>query len=202
MQAARELYTVVVESRRGALLHKHRRAAGLILLLLVALCFYCPFHYDYFSEPVVARNNRNQRNKYGDNGVQRLPDVIIVGVMKAGTRAAINLLQRHPDIEIAKGEGKFFNQESAYRKGLAFYRSIMPFVKKTPYRVLIEKCPDYFEAPAAPERMRAMNASAKIVVVLRDPIRRAQSDYARTQLAARTKRHINIDWISFEVLDT
>ena len=181
-------------------LRHHRRLLCLLLILFASVLLYSVTTWQRFrSQPVIANRNKNQLNRYGDNGIQRLPDVIIVGVMKAGTRATINYLKHHPDVNVAKGEGNFFSQEAAYRRGLDFYRSIMPYVPKTKYSVVMEKCPNYFEPTYVPERIKSMNSSVKIVVVVRDPVKRAQSDYARTQRAARERLGLNIDWISFEV---
>ena len=38
------------------------------------------------------------RNEYGEQGEQRLPHAIVIGVRKAGTRAILSYLKRHPDI--------------------------------------------------------------------------------------------------------
>ena len=179
---------------------QHRRLVFLYSALVLSLVLYSLSRWQGYLAPlIVLEKNKSPYNRYGDNGVQRLPDVIIVGVMKAGTFATLHHLSGHPDVEVAADEGNFFSQEAAYRRGLDFYRSIMPYVPKTKYTVVAESCPNYFEPTYVPERIKSMNSSVKIVVVVRDPVKRAQSDYARTQRAARERLGLNIDWISFEV---
>jgi len=49
--------------------------------------------------------------------------------------------------------------------------------------VIVEKTPSYFVTHSSPERVRAMNSSIKILLVVRDPVTRLLSDYS--QLAAK-----------------
>ena len=167
-------------------------------VILTALCLLVVRHWHY-RDPYVSKKNMSPRNRYGDKGVQRLPHVIIPGVMKSGTRATINFLEMHPDISIAAGEVRFFNTDAAYRRGLAFYRQQMPFTNSSKSgHITIEKSPEYFEDYHTPERIRAMNSSIKIVIVMREPITRAVSDYSRTIRALATYG-LDFSFVSFEV---
>jgi len=54
----------------------------------------------------------------------RLPDFIIGGAPRAGTTWLYELLDRHPDVYMAKPlkpEPKFFLRDEVYAKGLAHY---------------------------------------------------------------------------------
>lgn len=51
---------------------------------------------------------------------RRLPDAIIIGVKKGGTRALLEFLKVHPDIRAPGPEIHFFDRQ--YRKGLDWYR--------------------------------------------------------------------------------
>ena len=171
----------------------------LITFFLIILLFTCAVKERYYREPFVSKGNISPSNPYGDKGVQRLPHVIIPGIMKSGTRATINFLKMHPDICIASGEVRFFNTNAAYRKGLSFYRQQMPFSNGHNKRqITIEKSPEYFEDYHTPERIKAMNSSIKIVIVMRDPITRAVSDYSRTIRALATYG-LDFSFVSFEV---
>ena len=71
-------------------------------------------------QPIVSENQSLDNipqpvNKTGY--IKRLPQCIIVGVRKAGTRALKDFLSVHPDIVVAKGEPHFFNQQREYEKG-------------------------------------------------------------------------------------
>jgi hypothetical protein len=43
--------------------------------------------------------------------------------------------------------------------------------------ITIEKTPAYFVSPRVPSRVRRMNESIKLLVIVRDPVERAISDY-------------------------
>lgn len=51
-------------------------------------------------------------------------------------------------------------------------------------QVVMEKTPRYFVTPETPARVRAMSRYIKLIVVVRDPVTRAISDY--TQIASKT----------------
>lgn len=53
-------------------------------------------------------------------GVQRLPQAIIIGVKKGGTRALLEFLRTHPDVRAPGPEVHFFDKN--YPKGLDWYR--------------------------------------------------------------------------------
>lgn len=55
-------------------------------------------------------------------GVQRLPQAIIIGVKKGGTRALLEFLRTHPDVRAPGPEIHFFDKN--YHRGLGWYRYI------------------------------------------------------------------------------
>nr|CAI5839296.1 unnamed protein product [Callosobruchus analis] len=111
---------------------------------------------------------------------RRLPQAIIMGVRKCGTRALLEMLYLHPMVQKAAGEVHFFDRDENYNKGLEWYRMQMPH--SYPGQITIEKSPSYFVTPEVPERIRAMNSSIKLLLIVREPVTRAISDY--TQLRA------------------
>ena len=104
---------------------------------------------------------------------QRLPDVIIIGAKKGGTRALIEFLKLHPSFKAAGPEIHFFDNH--YDKGLEWYKSQMPLV--TPQQFAVEKTPGYFHTPQVPSRIKAMNPDIKMLLIIRDPVKRLISDY-------------------------
>jgi [heparan sulfate]-glucosamine 3-sulfotransferase 3 len=54
------------------------------------------------------------------NKTKRLPNAIIIGVKKAGTRALLEYLRLHPDVKAPGPEPHFFDKN--YNKGLNWYR--------------------------------------------------------------------------------
>lgn len=112
--------------------------------------------------------------------VRRLPQALIIGVKKGGTRALLEFLRLHPDIRALGSEPHFFDRH--YARGLDWYRSMMP--KALEGQVVMEKTPRYFVTMETPERVRAMSGQVKLIVVVRDPVTRAISDY--TQIISKT----------------
>jgi len=55
-------------------------------------------------------------------GVRRLPQAIIIGVKKGGTRALLEFLRIHPDVRAPGPEVHFFDRN--YDRGLDWYRSV------------------------------------------------------------------------------
>ncbi len=109
----------------------------------------------------------------------RLPDFIIGGAPRAGTTWLYEVLDRHPDIRLAKPirpEPKFFLIEDEYAKGIEYYsRTWFSHVSKD---VLTgEKTTNYLENPAVAERIFRHMPLCKLIFILREPIQRAFSNY-------------------------
>ncbi|XP_026292923.1 heparan sulfate glucosamine 3-O-sulfotransferase 1 [Frankliniella occidentalis] len=115
---------------------------------------------------------------------RRLPQCLIIGVRKCGTRALLEMLFLHPRVQKAAGEVHFFDRDDNYSRGLEWYRKKMPH--SFPHQVTIEKSPSYFVTPEVPERVRAMNASVKLLLIVREPVTRAISDYTQLRSHAAT----------------
>lgn len=108
---------------------------------------------------------------------QSLPQCIIIGVRKAGTRAVLEYLTLNDRIRKADNEVHFFDNDERYALGLDYYRTQMPFT--TPGQIGIEKSPAYYVTATVPERIRTMNASIKLILIVRDPVTRLISDYTQ-----------------------
>ncbi|CAL1585429.1 unnamed protein product [Knipowitschia caucasica] len=109
--------------------------------------------------------------------VQQLPQAIIIGVRKGGTRALLEMLHLHPAVVKASQEIHFFDNDKNYARGVEWYRSKMPF--SFPQQITIEKSPAYFITDEVPERIFKMNSSIKLLIIVREPITRAVSDYTQ-----------------------
>ncbi|XP_063076861.1 heparan sulfate glucosamine 3-O-sulfotransferase 3A1 [Engraulis encrasicolus] len=109
-------------------------------------------------------------------GTKKLPQAIIIGVKKGGTRALLEFLRVHPDIRAVGAEPHFFDRN--YDNGLDWYRDLMP--KTLDGQITMEKTPSYFVTREAPARVSAMSRHTKLIVVVRDPVTRAISDYTQT----------------------
>lgn len=100
-----------------------------------------------------------------------------MGVRKCGTRALLEFLSIHPRIRKVTDELHFFDDDRKYNLGLEWYLKQMPVSHSSD--VVIEKTPAYFVTDLVPERIYAMNASIKIILIVRDPVTRLISDYAQ-----------------------
>ncbi|XP_031170798.1 heparan sulfate glucosamine 3-O-sulfotransferase 3B1b [Sander lucioperca] len=110
------------------------------------------------------------------SGSKKLPQAIIIGVKKGGTRALLEFLRVHPDIRAVGAEPHFFDRN--YENGLEWYRELMP--KTLEGQITMEKTPSYFVTREAPARISAMSRDTKLIVVVRDPVTRAISDFTQT----------------------
>ncbi|KAM3863639.1 heparan sulfate glucosamine 3-O-sulfotransferase 3B1a [Diretmus argenteus] len=108
---------------------------------------------------------------------KRLPQAIIIGVKKGGTRALLEFLRLHPDIRAVGAEPHFFDRN--YDKGLQWYRDLMP--KTLEGQMTMEKTPSYYVTKEVPARIYTMSKDTKLIVVVRDPVTRAISDYTQTR---------------------
>lgn len=106
---------------------------------------------------------------------RRLPQAIIIGVKKGGTRALLEYLRLHPDVRAPGPEPHFFDRY--YYKGLEWYRVQMPSSHQ--HQLTIEKTPSYFVTPEVPARLYNMSRDIRLLVVVRDPVTRAISDYTQ-----------------------
>ncbi|XP_007937846.1 heparan sulfate glucosamine 3-O-sulfotransferase 6 [Orycteropus afer afer] len=109
-------------------------------------------------------------------GRRRFPQALIVGVKKGGTRALLEFLRLHPDVRALGSEPHFFDR--CYGRGLAWYRSLMP--RTLEGQITMEKTPSYFVTREVPRRIHGMSPDTKLIVVVRNPVTRAISDYAQT----------------------
>uniref|UniRef100_A0A8D0EBQ1 Sulfotransferase n=1 Tax=Salvator merianae TaxID=96440 RepID=A0A8D0EBQ1_SALMN len=110
------------------------------------------------------------------SGTKKLPQAVIIGVKKGGTRALLEFLRIHPDVRAVGAEPHFFDRN--YERGLTWYRELMP--RTLDGQITMEKTPSYFVTKEAPARISAMSKDTKLIVVVRDPVTRAISDYTQT----------------------
>ncbi|XP_053327497.1 heparan sulfate glucosamine 3-O-sulfotransferase 6 [Spea bombifrons] len=109
-------------------------------------------------------------------GSKKFPQAIIVGVKKGGTRALLEFLRIHPDVRALGAEPHFFDR--CYDKGLEWYRNLMP--RTSEGQITMEKTPSYFVTSEVPKRIYNMSRDTKLIVVVRNPVTRAISDYTQT----------------------
>ena len=101
---------------------------------------------------------------------QALPQVLLIGAQKAATSSLYQYLATHTQICQGKKEIDFFTVN--YEKGKSFYKRQFPVSNK----ITIDASPRYIYDAEVPARVaRMMPSTTKIIVSLRDPVKRAFS---------------------------
>ena len=121
------------------------------------------------------------------------PTCIILGVQKGGTSALYKYLAQHPNVEAPRiKEVNFFSCNSRFERGAEFYHTHFPRdTGGTARRIAFEASPDYMAmAEVAAPRIHAYNPGARLIVLLRNPVTRAQSAWAMY----RRNHQANPDW--------
>jgi len=112
----------------------------------------------------------------GYNAVPRhkkLPEAVVIGVRKGGTRALLEFINMNSRIRRAKSETHFYDNN--YEKGRSWYLDQMPAV--LPSQICMEKTPGYFHTAGVPKKLYEMNNQTKLVLIVRNPVDRLISDY-------------------------
>ncbi|XP_072916388.1 heparan sulfate glucosamine 3-O-sulfotransferase 1-like [Hemitrygon akajei] len=134
----------------------------------------------------TAAQRKNLLTLLGTNTTRKVPQAIIIGVRKGGTRALLEMINLHPDVVVAKAEVHFFDWDENYQKGLEWYREQMPV--SLPHQLTLEKTPGYFTAWKAAERIYNMSNSTRLLLIIRDPAERVISDYTQVWYNRRERQ--------------
>ena len=117
-----------------------------------------------------------------------LPNLIVIGAMKAGTTSLHHYLSLHPDVMMSREkELDFFIEDKNWHRGVDWYRA--QFASDAAIRG--ESSPNYTVYPritGVPERMHAVVPGARLIYVLRDPIERMLSHYVHSYADRREDR--------------
>ena len=105
-----------------------------------------------------------------------LPDFLVLGAQKAGTTALYEYLRRHPQISGPSWkEVSFFDRHWA--RGESWYRGNFPNVARTRGKHVGEASPSYVFHQLAPQRVQEVVPEARLIVLVRNPVDRALSQY-------------------------
>jgi hypothetical protein len=108
----------------------------------------------------------------------RRVDFLIAGVQKAATTALHAFLSEHPEIYLPESkELHFFDNEMLDWKQPDYNRYYEHFAPSKPSQVCGEATPIYTYWVPAMKRIKAFNPNMKLVIVLRDPVARAFSQW-------------------------
>lgn len=109
-----------------------------------------------------------------------LPDFLIIGAQKAGTTTVYDNLVKHPQVAPADiKEVHFFDNN--WHKGENWYRAHFDIQRSLsathPPRITGEASPYYLFHGLAPQRVKQLCPSVKLIVIFRNPVDRAYSHF-------------------------
>ena len=133
--------------------------------------------------PALSFSHKNDKLSQTDEVdeigfAKRLPSAIIIGAKKCGTTALRHYLNEHPYVVGTRVEAHYFDDPRRVAVGIEIYRQLLP--ESLPFQLTIEGSPSYFITSKAPELIYAMNSSIKLILMVREPVQRAISDYAHS----------------------
>jgi hypothetical protein len=101
-------------------------------------------------------------------------DFLVIGTQKGGTTSLINQFNQHPDIFMCENELHFFDKIK-YIENYEIYHKNFPVDLTKMF--IGEKTPSYCYLRFAIDRIYEYNPDIKLVFILRDPIKRAYSEW-------------------------
>ena len=125
-----------------------------------------------------------QRNIYALTGpIRSLPDFIIIGTVRSGSTSLYYNICQHPCVlSAAYDELGYF--DSNFHLGLNWYRSLFPTLfskwlvkRKKQYAITGEDTPFYIWSPLVARRILKILPNIKLIVLFRNPVDRAYSNY-------------------------
>jgi Sulfotransferase domain len=123
-------------------------------------------------------------------GAGRLPDFVVIGVMKAGSTTLFRWLDEHPGVRMpADKEPEFFADDRAWRRGPEWYASL--FAGIPAHLTTGEASVAYADprtAGVVVPRLQQTLPDARLVCLLRDPVARLRSHYRHEVLRGRESR--------------
>lgn len=126
-------------------------------------------------EQLCTGYGRNKSIHTYETCTKRLPNCLIIGVEKAGTFALLKFLTAHPQVVRNNSYNELYFFDRYYSKGLEWYKTEMPY--SFPGQVVLEKTPSYFHRIEVPSRVFRMNPDIKLLLIVRNPVRRSISAY-------------------------
>ncbi|XP_053374181.1 heparan sulfate glucosamine 3-O-sulfotransferase 3B1-like [Mercenaria mercenaria] len=129
-----------------------------------------------FSETKSANDSYTKQNTMKTFCMtKQFPKAILVGMTKGGTTALMDFLKAHPLLSprYIRPDTRYFNHY--YEKPYDWYRNLMPCSYHN--QITISKSTEYFFTPGIAEKIRKFDPSMKILIMVREPIDRAMSQY-------------------------
>ncbi|NEP47151.1 MAG: sulfotransferase domain-containing protein, partial [Okeania sp. SIO2H7] len=124
----------------------------------------------------TLKNNPEFVKKYWEIGQLRSPEFAVIGVNKGGTTSLYGYLIQHPQvIAPIKKEMDFWSWK--FNDSINWYKSHFPPIPEGVNFVTGEASPSYFDYREAPSRLFNAFPKVKLILLLRNPVDRAVSQY-------------------------
>lgn len=108
--------------------------------------------------------------------MSRLPDFLIVGGMRCGSTTLTNILKSQQGVFIPeRKELHYFDQRNTEIQSIDDYRH--QFIQAADSQLVGEATPDYLTSRGCAMRIHDDLPDVKLIMILRDPVRRAWSHY-------------------------
>ena len=139
-------------------------------------------NYSRVPEPVAdAVKAAYVRARMLNAGSRPLPDFLIIGAQRCGTTSLYRYLDQHPQVIGAAPSKGVHYFDVNHERSLRWYRAHFP-TERTRERagsgaVTGEASPYYVFHPHGPDRVRAAVPNVRLILMLRDPVVRAFSQY-------------------------
>jgi hypothetical protein len=107
-----------------------------------------------------------------------LPNFIVIGAQRSGTTLLDKVLRAHDEVYLPPHRKEIHYFDWHFTRGSDWYKSFFPSDDgASKYRAIGEVTPDYIFEPEVPERIAEVLPDCRLVVMLRNPVRRAFSGY-------------------------
>jgi Sulfotransferase domain len=119
-----------------------------------------------------------------------LPNFLVIGTRRAGTSLLHHrILGTHPEIyvPVARKDIHFF--DLYYERGIEWYQSYFPSDQAARrFRAIGEVTPDYLASEEAPGRIHELLPECRLIVILRNPVEQAWSEYRYSRRGRNERR--------------
>jgi hypothetical protein len=103
--------------------------------------------------------------------------VVCIGAPKSGTSTLYDLMASHPEVSVTKfKESNYFIEDRLYSRGYNHYLNT-EFAKKPSAKIFFEADPLYMYSNDGLKRIHDCSPECRIVIMLRNPVDRAFSEY-------------------------
>lgn len=131
-----------------------------------------------------------------------LPDFLLIGAAKSGTTTLYDHLATHDQVRMASLKSPcYFSDDSQYAKGQSWYASLFEGAESDrKCGEVSTSCTLWPKHPGVPERIHRANPDVRLIYIMRDPVKRAESLYKyrmRRAVTATFEEDLEAKWADY-----